>query len=246
MTDNAIEVNNVTMRFNLAKEKTNNLKEYVIKLCKGNLHYDEFYALRDVSFNIKQGSSVALIGSNGSGKSTLLKLISGIFKPYKGSIVVRGSISPLIELGAGFDYDLTARENVMLNCTVLGHTRKYVREHLFDIIDFAELDNFIDVPIKNFSSGMVARLGFSIATMLKPDILIIDEILGVGDDRFQKRCEQRMSELLTGGTTLLFVSHSLDQVKQMCKDAIWLDKGHIMEYGPTEQICDLYINRPSI
>lgn len=236
-----IEVNDVSMRFNLATEKTETLKEYVVKLAKHQLFFNEFYALNQVSFTVQAGESVALIGRNGSGKSTMLKVIAGVMYPTLGSVRVNGDIAPLIELGAGFDPDLTARENVFLNGAVLGHDREYMNNHFNSIIDFAELWDFVDVPIKNFSSGMVARLAFSIATEVKADILVCDEILSVGDFMFQQKCHKRMQELLSGGTTLLFVSHDIDQVKDLCKRAIWIDHGVKRADGPSAQVCDEYV-----
>lgn len=236
-----IDVNNVTIRFNLANQKVDNLKEYVIRLIKKELMFQEFLAVKDVSFQVKEGESWGIIGTNGSGKSTLLKAISGILKPYKGKITLDGSVAPLIELGAGFDPNLTARENIYLNGCVLGHTDKYMREHFDEIVDFAELHQFLDSPIKNYSSGMKARLGFAVATMVRPDILIVDEILSVGDYAFRKKCEQRMNEMLSGGTTLLYVSHSLDEVKRLCTHAIWLDKGVTRMVGNATEVCDAYL-----
>ena len=226
-----IEVKNVSMRFNLATEKTDTIKEYFVKLLKGQLMFNEFYALKDVSLTVNRGEAVALVGANGSGKSTLLKCIAGVLYPTKGNIEVRGSIAPLIELGAGFDPDLTARENIYLNGAVLGHDRKFMDEHFQSIVDFAELWDFIDVPVKNFSSGMVARLGFSIATEVSADILVVDEILSVGDFRFQEKCKARMAEMMKGGTTLLFVSHSEKQVIELCQKAAWLEKGELGFFG---------------
>ena len=237
----AIEVDNVTIRFNMANEKVDNLKEYVIKLLKKELIFQEFFAVKDVSFKVKKGEAWALIGVNGSGKSTLLKAISGILKPYRGRIKVQGVIAPLIELGAGFDANLTARENIYLNGTVLGHSKKYMDEHFNEIVEFAELEDFLDTPIKNFSSGMKARLGFSVATMVAPDILICDEVLAVGDFLFQQKCLDRMNEMLKGGTTLLFVSHNIGQVQKLCDHAVWLDKGQIRACGKVNEVCDLYM-----
>ena len=236
-----IDVNNVTIRFNLANQKVDNLKEYVIRLIKKELMFQEFLAVKNVSFQVKAGEAWGIIGTNGSGKSTLLKAVSGILKPYKGSIKVSGSVAPLIELGAGFDPNLTARENIYLNGCVLGHTDKYMREHFDEIVDFAELHQFLDSPIKNYSSGMKARLGFAVATMVRPEILIVDEILSVGDYAFRKKCEQRMNEMLSGGTTLLYVSHSLDEVKRLCDHAIWLDKGETRMIGTVEEVCNAYL-----
>ncbi|MDD3252719.1 MAG: ABC transporter ATP-binding protein [Lachnospiraceae bacterium] len=239
--DYAIEVNDVTIRFNMASEKIDNLKEYVIKLVKKELIFQEFLAVQDVSMKVKRGEAWALIGVNGSGKSTLLKAISGILKPYKGNIVVRGEVAPLIELGAGFDANLTARENIYLNGTVLGHSKKFMDEHFDEIVDFAELHDFLDTPIKNFSSGMTARLGFSVATMVDPDILICDEILAVGDYLFQQKCMERMNRMLSGGTTLLFVSHNIESVRKLCDHAMWLDHGHMKMSGEVGPVCDAYM-----
>lgn len=241
MSDYAVEVNNVTIRFNMASEKIDNLKEYVIKLIKKELIFQEFLAVKDVSFKVKKGEAWALIGVNGSGKSTMLKAISGILKPYKGSITVNGEVAPLIELGAGFDPNLTARENIYLNGTVLGHSKKYMDEHFDEIVDFAELWDFLDTPIKNFSSGMTARLGFSVATMVAPDILICDEILAVGDYLFQQKCMERMNRMLSGGTTLLFVSHNIETVRKLCDHAIWLDHGVAKMAGEVNEVCDAYM-----
>ena len=224
-----VEVDNLTIRFNMASEKVDNLKEYVIKLAKKELKFKEFLALQDVSLKVKRGESWALIGVNGSGKSTLLKAISGILKPYKGTVSVLGTIAPLIELGAGFDGNLTARENIYLNGTVLGHTKKFMDEHFDEIVEFAELWDFLDTPIKNFSSGMKARLGFSVATMVAPDVLIVDEILAVGDFLFKKKCTERMNQMLQGGTTLLYVSHSID-------------KGRVCMSGTVNDVCIAYEN----
>ena len=240
MEDNIIVVNDVTMRFNLAEEKTDSIKEYIMKLAKGNIRFNEFYALKNVSFNIKRGDSVALIGKNGSGKSTLLKILAGVMYPTTGSADVRGTIAPLIELGAGFDMELTARENIYLNGAIMGFNRATMDEHFEEIVEFSELRQFLDVPLKNFSSGMVARLGFSIATFVKADILIVDEVLAVGDYRFQEKCKAKIAEILQGGTTLLFVSHSAEQVKQLCQKAAWLDHGNLMAYGDTEEVYAMY------
>lgn len=235
-----ISVNDVSIRFNMASERIDNIKEYVIKLLKRKLMFQEFIALKDVSFEVKAGESWGFVGMNGSGKSTLLKTVCGILKPFKGSVSVYGTISPLIELGAGFDGNLTARENIFLNGCVLGYGEKLIKEKFDEIVDFAELKDFLDIPIKNFSSGMSARLGFAIATTVKPDILVCDEVLAVGDFKFQQKCENRMNELLSGGTTLLFVSHSTEQVKRMCQKALWLDHGHVKMIGNAAEVCDAY------
>lgn len=245
MTDrrDVIEVDHATVRFNVASERIDNLKEYVIKMAKHQLMFQEFLALKDVSFQVKQGEAWGIVGLNGSGKSTLLKLICGILKPYKGVVRTYGKIAPLIELGAGFDGDLTAKENIFLNGAVLGYSRDFMEEHFEQIVDFAELHDFLDMPIKNYSSGMAARLGFSIATMVKPDILIVDEVLSVGDYTFQKKCMGRMEDMLSNGTTLLFVSHSIDDVRQLCDHALWLSKGQVMDCGEAEQVCERYMNQ---
>lgn len=238
--DDFIVVDNVSMRFNLAEEKTDSIKEYCMKLLQGKLHFNEFYALKDVSFSVKRGDSVALIGKNGSGKSTLLKILAGVMHPTKGETIVNGSIAPLIELGAGFDFELTAKENIYLNGAILGFDRNFMDAHFEEIVDFSELREFINVPLKNYSSGMVARLGFAIATIIKADILIVDEVLAVGDFQFQEKCKAKIAELLEGGTTLLFVSHSADQVRQLCAKAVWLDHGKMMAFGETETVLQLY------
>ena len=236
-----VKVDNVSVRFNIASERIDNLKEYFIKLIRKELMFKEFFALKDVSLEIKRGEAWGFIGVNGSGKSTLLKLICGILKPYEGKVTVSGSIAPLIELGAGFDYDLTARENIYLNGAVLGYNEKFMKEHFDEIVEFAELQNFLDMPIKNYSSGMAARLGFAIATMVKSDILICDEVLAVGDYAFQLKCEKRMKELLDGGTTLLYVSHATESVKRLCDHALWLNKGRVVMKGGAIDVCDAYI-----
>ena len=237
-----IDVEKVTIRFNMATEKVDNLKEYFVRLVTKQLMFQEFLALQDVDLKVKKGEAWGLIGINGSGKSTLLKAISGIMKPYKGTITVRGNIAPLIELGAGFDANLTARENIFLNGAVLGHSKKEMQEHFEEIVDFAEIRKFLDSPIKNYSSGMKARLGFSVATMVKPDILIVDEVLSVGDYKFKQKCQKRMEEMLSSGTTLLFVSRSIDQVKELCDHALWLDHGKMVMSGEAGPICDAYMS----
>lgn len=242
MNDIVIEVKNATVRFNKSAESISGLKEYIIKMLKRELMFQEFLALKNINFTVKRGESWGLIGKNGSGKSTLLKLISGIIRPYQGNVTVNGSISPLIELGAGFDPELTARENIFLNGALLGYSKRFIESHFQEIVDFAELNDFIDVPIKNFSSGMSARLGFAIATVQKPDILIVDEVLAVGDFAFQQKCKERMEHLLSNGTTLLFVSHSIEQVKELCSKAIWIDNGEVRAIGETHSVSQEYIS----
>ena len=240
MSNIAIKVNDISMMFNKSSEKIDSLKEYMIKLVKRQLMFEEFWALQNISFEIKKGEAVGIVGLNGSGKSTLLKTIAKVLKPTKGEIEVVGTIAPLIELGAGFDSNLSARENIFLNGAVLGFNRTQMREKFESIMDFAELWDFVDVPIKNFSSGMVARLGFSIATSNMPDILIVDEILGVGDYKFQRKCEERMSKIIDNGATIVFVSHSIEQVREVCSRAIWLEKGHMLMDGSVDEVCDKY------
>ncbi len=246
LNDYVIEVENATVRFNMASEKIDNLKEYFVKLVKRELMFQEFLALKDVSFSVKRGEAWGLVGTNGSGKSTLLKLICGILKPYKGSVTVRGTIAPLIELGAGFDGELTATENIYLNGAVLGYSKEFMDAHFQEIVDFAELWDFMNMPIKNYSSGMAARLGFSIATIVRPDILIVDEVLAVGDAAFQEKCQKRMQEMLAGGTTLLFVSHTMQTVRELCDHALWINKGVVQMQGDVEPVCNAYMESLSI
>lgn len=239
--EKAVVVNDVSMRFNLATERVDNFKEYLVRKLKfKNPTVDEFWALRDVSFSINKGEPFALIGSNGSGKSTMLKIISGILTPTKGTVKVNGNIAPLIELGAGFDYELTGRENIFLNGALLGHSKRTMLEKYEEIVDFSELINFIDSPVKNYSSGMLARLGFSIATIVKPEILIVDEILAVGDHAFQNKCHRRMEEMMSGGTTVVLVSHSADDIRRICQKAAWIDKSYLRFVGDVNEALDLY------
>ena len=231
-----IRVKNATVRFNMAAERVDNLKEYFVKLMKHELRFKEFYALKNINITIHEGESWALVGENGAGKSTLLKLICGILRPYRGSVTVRGNIAPMIELGAGFDGNLTAKENIYINGAVLGYSRKFIREQYEQIVEFAELHDFMDLPIKNYSSGMRARLGFAVATVVKPDILIIDEVLAVGDQAFQAKCRARIKELMAQGTALLFVSHMKAPVMELCEHAIWLEHGEIKKIGATKHV----------
>jgi len=237
-----VEVDNVSMMFNVHSERIDNIKEYIIRLLKKELFFKEFWVLRNISFQIDKGDSLGIIGLNGSGKSTLLKVVAGILKPTLGEVVSHGNVAPLIELGAGFDADLSARENIFLNGAILGYSREYMEEKFEEIVSFAELEEFIDVPIKNYSSGMTARLGFAIATMNVPDILIVDEVLSVGDHKFQEKSFARMKTILDSGTTLLFVSHSIEQVKKMCNKALWLENGQMKMFGDTNIVCDAYSN----
>lgn len=246
MTETIIDVQNITMRFNLAKEKIDSLKEYFIKLAKRQLKFEEFIALSEVSFTISKGEVFGIVGLNGSGKSTLLKVISGIFNPSRGKVMVHGVICPLIELGAGFDMDLTARENIYLNGAVLGFSKKFLQSKFNEMVDFAELWEFVDVPLKNYSSGMVARIAFAIATITRPEILIVDEILSVGDFLFQKKCEDRINELMSNGTTVLIVSHSIEQIERLCDRVLWLEKGKMKMLGPKQEVCDAYKHSSNI
>lgn len=236
-----IEVTDATVRFNMSTERLDNLKEYFIKLMNGQLMFQEFLALKQVDLKVKKGEAWGIIGTNGSGKSTLLKLICGILKPYKGNVAIKGTIAPLIELGAGFDSELTARENIFLNGAVLGHSERFMKEKFDEVVDFAELRDFLDMPIKNYSSGMAARLGFSIATVVPPDILIVDEVLSVGDYAFQQKCEARMHGMLENGTTLLYVSHSIESVRSLCNKALWLDKGNVRMNGDVMEVSQKYM-----
>lgn len=241
MSELIIDVSDVSMKFNMSREKVDNIKEYIVRLVQGRIKIDEFWALRDVSLAIKKGESLGIVGVNGSGKSTLLKVIAGVMKPTSGTVGVYGSVAPLIELGAGFDYELTARENIFLNGAILGFSRSEMKEKFDEIMEFSELWEFIDVPIKNFSSGMVARLGFAIATISRPDILIADEILGVGDYKFQLKCEQRMNEIISNGATIILVSHAIEQIQKMCTHTAWIHKGKLMAFGPTADVAKQYM-----
>lgn len=234
-----IEVNNVSMEFNLSEQKTDNLKEFVIKFIKRELHFQSFWALKNISLTIYKGDRVGFLGLNGAGKSTLLKIISGVLKPTKGDVKIYGTMAPLLALGAGFDPNFSGKDNIFLNGAVLGHSRAEMEERCDDIIDFAELEDFIDVPVKNYSSGMKSRLAFAIATSVNPDILILDEVLSVGDMSFQRKSKDRMNNVMSDAT-LLFVSHSVNQVRNLCDKAIWLHKGSIIAAGEVNEICNQY------
>ena len=240
----AVEVNDVTMIFNMASESLTNLKEYFIKLIRHELFFKEFRALKDISFKVRRGEVVGLVGTNGSGKSTMLKIIAGVLEPSEGECIVRGNIAPLIELGAGFDPELTARENIYLNGSLLGYTKEFIDDNLEGIIEFAELRDFMDMPLKNFSSGMTARIAFAIATITEPDIIIVDETLSVGDVFFQEKCERRIQRFIeSGDVTVLFVSHSIEQVERICQRAIWIEKGDLRMDGPVDEVCEAYRNQ---
>lgn len=240
MSKTMIEVSDVTMRFRLNNDKILSLKEFVTTALRGKLSYNEFTALDHVSFTVKKGETLGLIGHNGAGKSTMLKVISGILKPTEGNVATHGNVVPMLELGSGFDMDLTGRENIFLNGAILGYSEEFLKEKYDEIVEFSELGQFIETPIRNYSSGMLARLAFSIATVVKPEILIVDEILSVGDAQFQEKSKKRMLELMGGGATVLFVSHSVEQVKEMCKRVVWLERGRIMAEGKAIEVCDVY------
>jgi len=240
--DNAIELCDIGMHFNMPNEKVEHLKDYVIKMAKRQLFYNNFVALDGISLDIKQGDVFGIVGLNGSGKSTLLKIISGIMAPTYGTVRTKGIIAPLIELGAGFDMELTARENIFLNGSVLGFSKEMMMECFDDIVEFSEMENFLDSPMKNYSSGMVARVGFAVATVVRPDILIVDEILAVGDFQFQKKCEERISYMMSGGTTVIIVSHSIEQIERLCNRVMWLEKGKVYMVGDVDEVCLTYKN----
>lgn len=237
-----IKANHITVCYRMPHDKIQSIKEYLVALIKRKLQYEEFYALQDVSFEIKKGEVVGIVGNNGAGKSTLLKVISGILKPTNGSVSLEGNVVPMLELGSGFDYDLTGRENIFLNGAILGYSESFLKEKYDEIVAFSELGEFIDIPVRNYSSGMVMRLAFSIASMVSPDILIVDEILAVGDAAFQEKSYARMTELMSRGTTVLLVSHNLEQIRNLCDRVIWLDHGRIVAEGETQEICDRYQN----
>lgn len=241
MSKTMIEASHVTMRFRMNNDKILSLKEFVTTALRGKLDYREFTALDDISFTVSQGETLGLIGRNGAGKSTMLKVISGILKPTEGSVMTHGNVVPMLELGSGFDFDLTGRENIFLNGAILGYSEEFLKEKYQEIVEFSELGQFIEVPIRNYSSGMLARLAFSIATVVKPDILIVDEILSVGDAQFQEKSRARMMELMGGGTTVLFVSHNIDQIREMCSRVIWLEQGQMKMLGKADEVCDAYI-----
>lgn len=236
----AIEVKDVSMRFTLTDNKIFSLKEFVTMKLSGKMKTSEFWALKDITFDVYKGEVLGIIGKNGSGKSTILKIISGILSPTKGAVSCSGNIVPMLELGSGFDPDLTGRENIFLNGAILGYTEEYLKSKYDEILEFSELGYFIDVPIRNYSSGMMARLAFSVATIVKPQILIVDEILSVGDEAFRKKSLERMLDLMDGGTTVLFVSHSIGQIRKMCDRVVWLDSGSVKMIGETDEVCDCY------
>lgn len=241
--DTVIKADNLGIKYNLSEQKVDDFKDYIIKAIKGELNYNEFWALKNVSFEIEAGDHVGILGLNGAGKSTLLKAIAGVLKPTEGSVQTRGRIVPLLELGAGFDRQYTGAENIYLYGAVLGYSRKFISSKFDEIVEFSELEDFINVPVKNYSSGMKSRLGFAIATAVQADILILDEVLAVGDAKFRKKCEAKIKEMFAGGTTVLFVSHSLSQVKKLCDKALLLEHGRVAAYGDTQRIARIYEKR---
>ena len=246
MRDNrekTVEVRDVSMRFRLTDDRILSLKEFVTRKIQGKIKTSDFWALRGVSFDVYRGEVMGIIGRNGAGKSTILKVISGILRPTEGRVVCRGNIVPMLELGSGFDMDLTGRENIFLNGAILGYSEEFLREKYDEIVAFSELGQFIEIPIRNYSSGMLARLAFSVATVVNPEILIVDEILSVGDADFQAKSRARMMELMSGGTTVLFVSHSIEQVREMCDRVVWLEHGEVQQVGTAKEVCDAYSTR---
>lgn len=236
----AMKVDHVSMKFNLSAEKVDNIKEYVIKMIKKELMYQEFWALRDISFEVRKGDRVGIMGLNGAGKSTLLKVVSGVLKATEGSVETHGRIAPLLELGAGFDRQYTGAENIFLYGAMLGYSKEFLEEKYKEIVKFSELGSFINVPVKNYSSGMRARLGFSVATIVEPDILILDEVLSVGDAKFRKKCERRVQSMFDKGVTVIFVSHSTQQVLRMCNKGILLEQGRLIAQGNVDEVVSFY------
>lgn len=235
-----IKVEHVSMKFRMANDKVMSLKEFLVAILRKKLTYEEFQVLNDINFEVKKGEVVGLIGKNGAGKSTLLKIIAGVMKPTEGKVTVQGNIVPMLELGSGFDPELNGRENIFLNGAILGYSQEFLQEKYDEILEFSELGSFIDMPIRNYSSGMMMRLAFSIATVVQPEILIVDEILAVGDEGFQNKSKNRMLELMSGGTTVLFVSHSLSQIEEMCDRVIWLDNHKVKMIGDAKEVCEEY------
>lgn len=243
MEKQIIKAEHVSMRFYMSSEKIDNIKEYFIRKIKGRISYDVLWVLKNVDFQMERGESVALVGLNGSGKSTFLKILAGVLRPTSGTVSVNGTVAPLIELGAGFDMDLTARENVWLNGAILGYNRNIMREHYDEIVEFSGLHEFMDTPLKNFSSGMLARLAFSIMTFGTPDLLIVDEVLSVGDFAFQEKCKERIGRMREQGTSILLVSHNIEQVREICTRAVWLEKGTVQMDGPCQKVTEAYVQR---
>lgn len=241
MSEPMVEIENVSLKFNVDRNRANTLKEFVVRFFKRDLKYEEFWALKGISFSVNKGDVIGIIGHNGAGKSTLLKVISGIMKPTEGIVRLRGNIVPMLELGSGFDFELSGRENIFLNGAILGYSEKFLKRKYDEIVEFSELGSFIELPIRTYSSGMLARLAFSIACIVEPEILIVDEILSVGDADFQEKSRARMMKLMTGGTTVFFVSHDLEQIKEMCNKVVWIEHGVMQEIGTTQDVCNHYI-----
>lgn len=243
MDNTTVKVCDVSMKFHLAENQAASIKEFTTRLIKGDISYRDFWALKNINFELKKGEVLGIIGTNGSGKSTLLKIIAGIMKPTEGYVETVGAIAPMLELGSGFELEMTGRENIYLNGAILGYSEELINSHFDEIVDFSELRDFIDVPIRSYSSGMLARLAFSVATMTRPEILIVDEILSVGDDTFQTKSRTKMMEIMEEGSNVLFVSHSIEQIREICGRVVWLDKGEMKMIGPTKKVCDAYENR---
>lgn len=235
-----IEANELSVRYRLSGDRVLSMKEYLLQRLRGRATHSEFWALRQVSFTLEQGEVLGIVGHNGAGKSTLLKVISGIIKPTTGTLKKHASVAPLLELGSGFDFDLTGRENIFLNGAILGYDEDFLNDKCEEIIAFSELGSFIDLPLRNYSSGMMARLAFSIATRVEPDLLIVDEVLSVGDSDFQEKSRKRMNELMSGGTTVLFVSHDLRMIQSLCSQVLWLEHGKVQALGATQDVCRAY------
>ncbi|MBR5659683.1 MAG: ABC transporter ATP-binding protein [Lachnospiraceae bacterium] len=235
-----IRVENISMHFRLMNDRISSIKEMMTALARRKVKFKEFHALEDVSFTVNRGDVIGIIGHNGAGKSTLLKIISGIMKPSKGRIWRGANIVPMLELGSGFDYDLSGHENIYLNGAILGYSKEFLQSKYNEIVEYSELEPFIHTPLRNYSSGMLMRLAFSIATVVEPEILIVDEVLAVGDERFQEKSKKRMMELMSGGTTVLFVSHNIDQIREMCNRVVWLDHGKVRMIGAADEVCDAY------
>lgn len=243
MKELTISVEHVSMSFNLINDRVSGLKEFILNSLKGKIHREKFKALSDVTFSVYKGEVVGVIGHNGAGKSTLLKLISGLYPPTTGKVITHGHIVPMLELGAGFDMDLSGRENIFLNGALLGYTEDFLKDNYDNIVEFSGLRDFINIPIRNYSSGMVMRLAFSIASIVSPEILIVDEILAVGDEEFQKKSRARMLELMHSGSSVIFVSHSLEQIKELCSKVLWIEHGNMIMFGNAEDVCNAYCNR---
>lgn len=241
--NSVIHAENLSVCFHMTYDKILSVKEYIVQILQKKVKYEDFWALQGINFDISHGEVVGIVGKNGAGKSTLLKVISGILKPTTGSVLVNGNIVPMLELGSGFDFELNGRENIFLNGAVLGYSEDFLKRKFDEIVAFSELGKFIDVPLRNYSSGMVARLAFSIASVVEPDILIVDEILSVGDAEFQVKSGKRMQELMSGGTTVLLVSHSVEQIRELCDRAIWLEQGTLKMIGDVNEVCDCYYNQ---